>query len=77
MCSVKKGVLENFVKFTEKRLCQSLFLDKMQAQAYKFIKKGPLVQGFPVDFAKFSGTLNTSGRVLQAIPEPFFMAACV
>ena len=24
-CSVNKGVLKNFVKFTEKHLCQSLF----------------------------------------------------
>ena len=33
-----------------------------------------------MDFAKFSKTpllLNTSGRVLQAIPEPFFMATYV
>ena len=52
MCSVKKGVLENFAKFTEKRLCQSLFLDKMQGQAYNFIKKGPLVQGFSCGFCE-------------------------
>ena len=28
-CSVKKGVLKNFGKFTEKQLCQSLFLNKV------------------------------------------------
>ena len=28
-CSVKKVALENFVKFTGKRLCQSLFLNKV------------------------------------------------
>ena len=27
-CSVRKGVLRYFVKFTEKNLCQSLFLNK-------------------------------------------------
>ena len=27
-CSTKKGVLENFAKFTEKHLCQSLFFNK-------------------------------------------------
>ena len=27
-CSVKKGVLGNFSKFTGKHLCQSLFLNK-------------------------------------------------
>ena len=28
-CSVKKGVLRNFAKFTVKRLCQSLFFNKV------------------------------------------------
>ena len=28
-CSVKKGVLRNFVKFTGKHLCQRLFLNKV------------------------------------------------
>ena len=28
-CSVRKGVLRNFVKFTGKHLCQSLFFDKV------------------------------------------------
>ena len=28
-CSVKKGVLRNFVKFTGKHLCQSLFFNKV------------------------------------------------
>ena len=32
-CSVRKGVLRNFAKFTGKHLCQSLFLIKLQAQA--------------------------------------------
>ena len=30
-CSVRKGVLRNFGKFTEKHLCQSLFLIMLQA----------------------------------------------
>ena len=30
----KKGVLRNFAKFTGKHLCQSLFLIKLQAQAW-------------------------------------------
>ena len=29
-CSVKKGVLKNFAKFTGKHLCQFLFLIKLQ-----------------------------------------------
>ena len=28
-CSVRKGVLRNFAKFTEKHLCQVLFFDKV------------------------------------------------
>ena len=28
-CSVRKGVLRNFTKFTGKHLCQSLFLNKV------------------------------------------------
>ena len=60
MCSVKKGVLENFAIFTEKHLCRSLFLNKLQAQAYNFIKKGPLVQVFSSGFCKiFKNTFIT------------------
>ena len=29
MCSVRKGVLRNFAKFTENHLCQSLFFNKV------------------------------------------------
>ena len=32
---MKKGVLKNIVKFTGKRLCQSLFLIKLQASSYR------------------------------------------
>ena len=32
-CSVTKSVLRNFIKFTGKHLCQSLFLTKLQAKA--------------------------------------------
>ena len=31
-CSVRKGVLRNFAKFTRKHLCQSLFFDKFAGQ---------------------------------------------
>ena len=43
MCSVKKGVLRNFAKFTGKHLCQSLF-----------IKKETLVQVFSCEFCEIS-----------------------
>ena len=34
-CSLKKGVLKSFAKFTGKHLCQSLFFNKVE----KFFKK--------------------------------------
>ena len=47
----KKGVFENFVKFTGKHLCQSLFFDKVRGlrQACNFIKKR-LAQMFSCKF---------------------------
>ena len=38
-CSAKeKGVLKNFVKFSGKRLCRSLFLIKLQSEGEVFIE---------------------------------------
>ena len=60
-CSVIKGVLRNFTKFTVKHLCQS------QPKACNFIKKRLWYRCFPVNFAKFLSApflQNTSGRLL-------------
>ena len=39
-CFVKKGVLENFAKFTGKHLCQSLFLIKLQSSGLqRYLKR--------------------------------------
>ena len=47
--SFKVGLLENFAKFTVKHLCRS---------AQNFIKKEAVLQVcFPMNFAKFLGTL--------------------
>ena len=46
MCSIKKGVLKNFAIFTEKHLCQSLFL------CCNFIKNETLAQEFSCEFCK-------------------------
>ena len=57
-CSIKKGVLRDFTKFTGKPFCQGLFLNKVAGLRYK---------GFPVNFVKFVKTpflQNTSGRLL-------------
>ena len=44
-CSVKIGVLKNFVRFTGKHLCQNLFFNK--------VKKKVLAQVFSSEFCEF------------------------
>ena len=67
-CSVRKGVLRNFAKFTGKHLCQSLFLNKVAGlRPAILLKKRLWHRCFPVNFAKFLRTTfskNTSGRLL-------------
>ena len=46
--SVRKGVPKNFVKFTGKHLCQSIFLIKLKNRFWH--------RCFPVNFANFLGT---------------------
>ena len=55
--SKKKGVLKNFVKFTGKHLCQSLFFNKVEElRPATLWKKRLWRRCFPVDFAKFLRT---------------------
>ena len=64
-CSMKKGVLRNFTKFTGKHLCQSLFFNKVA-----LLKKGLWHRCFLVNFVKALRTpfsQNTSGRLLLKI----------
>ena len=50
-CSIKKGVVRNFVKFTRKHLCQSLF---------NFSRKETLVQVFSCEICEiFKNTFFT------------------
>ena len=53
-CSVKKGVLANFTKFTGKHLSQSLFFNKVAGGACNFIKKESLAQVFSCEFCEIS-----------------------
>ena len=56
-CSVKNGVLRNFVKFTEKHLCQSLFFNKVAGlKSAPLLKKRLWHRCFPVNFGKFLRT---------------------
>ena len=68
-CSIRKGVLWNFAKFSGKNLCQSLFFNKVTD-----LRPGTLFtmrlwrRCFPVNFAKFLRTL-----VLQYISGRQFL----
>ena len=67
-CSMKKGVLRNFTKFTGKHLCQSLFFNKVTGlRPATLLEKRLWHRCFPVNFVKFLRTpflQNTSGRLL-------------
>ena len=67
-CSIKKGVLRNFTKFTGKHLCQSLLFNKVAGlRPTTLLKRRLWRRCFPVSFVKFLRTpflQNTSGRLL-------------
>ena len=70
-CSVKKGVLRNFAKFSGKHLYQSLFFNKVAGLSpATLLKKRCWHRCFLVNFAKILRTpflQNTSGRLLLCI----------
>ena len=54
-CSMKKGVLRNFKKYTGKHLCQGLFFQKVAGlRLSNFIKKETPVQVFSCELCKIS-----------------------
>ena len=56
-CSVTKGVLRNFTKFTGKHLCQRLFFNKVAGlRPATILKKRLWHRCFPVNFVKFLRT---------------------
>ena len=66
-CSVRKGVLRNFAKFTGKHLCQSLFLNKVaDLRSAALLKKRLWHWCFSVIFPKFLRTpfLQSTSRKL-------------
>ena len=67
-CSVRKGVLKNFSKFTGKQMYQSLYFTKVAGLRPATLTKWRLWHRcFPVNFAKFLRTpllQSTSGRLL-------------
>ena len=57
-CSMTKGVLKNFTKFTGKRPCQSLFFNKVAGLRHAtLLKKRLWHRCFPVNCAKSRKTL--------------------
>ena len=66
-CSVRRGVLRNFAKFTRKHICQAPFFKTCcRHKTCNFIKKRLRHTCFPLNFAKFIRTpfsQNTSGRL--------------
>ena len=74
-CSVKKGILRNFVKFTGKNLCQKLFSNKVAGLRPANLLKKRLWHGcFPVNFTEFLWTpflQNTSGRLHLWVTEVY------
>ena len=53
-CSLRKGVLRNFAKFTGKHLCQSLFFNKVAGLGLQLYKKETLAQVFFCEFCEIS-----------------------
>ena len=76
-CSVKKGVLRKFSKFTGKHLCQSHFLNKVTALRPEILlKKETLTQVFSCEFCIISKntfftehlwTTTSTYKTLQAL----------
>ena len=68
-CSVRKGVIRNFAKFTGKHLCQSPFFDKNAGfRLATLLKKRLWYRCFPVNFANFLRApflQNTSVRLTK------------
>ena len=52
----KKGVLKNFIKFTGKHLCQSLFFKKVAGRPATLLKNRLWHRCFSVNFVKFLRT---------------------
>ena len=77
--SVKKGILKNFTKFTEKHLCQSLFFNQVAGlRPATLLKKRLWHRCFLVNFVKFLKApflQNTSDR--QLLQEVLLYKPCI
>ena len=70
MCSIKKGVLRNFAKFTGKHLCLSLFFSKVASlRPTTLLKKRLWYRCFPVNFVIFQRTHATFTSLLSGMGQ--------
>ena len=68
-CTIVKGVILNFAKFTGKHLCQvSFFKIKLQVSACNFIKKETLAQVFSCEFCEIFKSIFLT-EVFRASPS--------
>ena len=65
-CSVRKGVLRNFAKFTGKHLCQSLLFNNVPGPC-NFIKKETLAQVFSCEFCEISKNTFFTEHIWQLL----------
>ena len=76
-CSLRKGIVWNFAKFTRKHLCQSLFFDKVAGLGPATLSKKRLwPRCFPVNFSKVLRTpfYRTPSRDCTWEPDLFLFA---
>ena len=75
-CSIKKGVLRIFARFTGKHLCRSLFFNKVAGlRPATLLKKRLWRRCFPMNFTNFlrvPSLQNISGRLLLSVFYIFF-----
>ena len=73
----KKGVLGNFTKLTEKHLCQSLFLIKLQAWHATLLKRrlSALAQVFSCEFCEISKNTFSYRAPLVSVSALYFSSS--
>ena len=72
-CSLKKGFLRNFAKFTGKHLCQRLFFNKVAGLSPATLLKKTLTQVFSCKFCEISkNTFFTEHHRATASETGFF-----
>ena len=69
-CSIRKGVLKNFTKFTGKHLCQSLFLIKLKALGLQLYLKRDSGTGVSCEFCEISKNTFSTEHLWMTASAP-------